>query len=75
MWKYEFPVNRAGRHYWRLLADNGHTVATSHEDFYSESDAKRAARNVKANAGSAAIESDADMNTALRTMLAARRRH
>lgn len=75
MWKYEFPVNRAGRHYWRLLADNGHTVATSHEDFDSEANAIRAARNVKENAGSGAIESDDATMSALRAVLAARRRH
>jgi uncharacterized protein YegP (UPF0339 family) len=41
---------------WRLVAGNGQTVASSGESFDSHGNAKRAAENVKSNAGSATIE-------------------
>jgi uncharacterized protein YegP (UPF0339 family) len=41
---------------WRLVARNGQTIASSGESFDSHSNAKRAAENVKSNAGSATIE-------------------
>lgn len=46
----------AGNWYWHLIAANGQKVATSGESFASKDNAKKAAENVKKNAGSAPIE-------------------
>lgn len=47
----------SGGHYrWRLVSSNGQTIASSGESFSSHSNAKRAAENVKAHAGSAPVE-------------------
>lgn len=56
MWKFEIYADTAGNYRWRLKASNGQTVASSGESFDSKANAKRAAENVKANAGSAAVE-------------------
>lgn len=56
MWKFEIYADTAGKYRWRLKAGNGQTVASSGESFDSQSNAKRAAENVKANAGSASID-------------------
>jgi uncharacterized protein YegP (UPF0339 family) len=56
MWKFEIYADTAGNYRWRLKSSNGQTVASSGESFDSRSNAKRAAENVKANAGSASIE-------------------
>jgi len=54
MWKFEVFEARDGWR-WRLKAANGATVATSGERFDNRSNAERAAENVKANAGDAAV--------------------
>jgi uncharacterized protein YegP (UPF0339 family) len=56
MWRFEIYADTGGNYRWRLKAGNGQIVATSGESFDSQSNAKRAAENVKANAGSASIE-------------------
>lgn len=56
MWKFQIYSDTAGKYRWRLKASNGQTVASSGESFDSKSNARRAAENVKANAGSALIE-------------------
>lgn len=56
MWKFEIYADTGNRYRWRLKASNGQTVASSGESFDSRSNAKRAAENVKANAGSAKVE-------------------
>jgi uncharacterized protein YegP (UPF0339 family) len=46
----------AGGHWrWRLVAANDRTIATSGESFDSESNATRAAREVKATAADAVV--------------------
>jgi uncharacterized protein YegP (UPF0339 family) len=52
-WQFEVYKDSAGNYRWRLNSSNGQTVASSGESFDSQSNAKRAAENVKANAGSA----------------------
>jgi uncharacterized protein YegP (UPF0339 family) len=56
MWKFEIYEDTSGNYRWRLKAGNGQKVATSGESFDSRSNAKRAAENVKANAGSASVD-------------------
>lgn len=56
MWKFQIYADSAGNYRWRLKSSNGQTVASSGESFDSRSNAKRAAENVKSNAGSAEIE-------------------
>ena len=58
-WEYETFIDKAGQWRWHLRAANGRIVATSGEAFASEQHAERAARNVKANAGSAELQFDA----------------
>jgi uncharacterized protein YegP (UPF0339 family) len=50
---FEVYKDSGGNYRWRLTAANGQTVASSGESFASESNAKRAAENVKQNAGGA----------------------
>lgn len=52
-WNYEIYADRAGEHRWRAKSTNGQTVGSSGEAFESESNAQRAAHNVRDNAGSA----------------------
>jgi uncharacterized protein YegP (UPF0339 family) len=54
--KFKVTKNTAGNWYWHLIAANGQKVATSGESFASKDNAKKAAENVKKNAGSAPIE-------------------
>jgi uncharacterized protein YegP (UPF0339 family) len=54
-WRYEVYADSSGKHRWRLKPSNGQTMASSGESFDSESNAKRAAENVKANCGSATV--------------------
>lgn len=56
MWKFEIYSDSASNYRWRLRSSNGQTVASSGESFDSKSNAKRAAENVKENAGGAAVE-------------------
>lgn len=56
MWKFEIYPDSASKYRWRLKASNGQTVASSGESFDSHSNAKRAAENVKENAGGAEID-------------------
>lgn len=58
MWKFEIYADSGNNYRWRLKASNGQTVASSGESFDSQSNAKRAAENVKANAGTADIDDD-----------------
>jgi len=54
--KFVVYTDSSGKYRWRLVARNGQTVASSGEAFDSKANARRAAENVKSNAGSAAIE-------------------
>jgi len=54
--KFVIYKDSAGNYRWRLVSSNGQTVASAGESFTSHSNAKRAAENVKAQAGSAPIE-------------------
>jgi uncharacterized protein len=53
--KFEIYRDAGGSYRWRLVSSNGQSVASSGEAFASKANAIRAAENVKANAGSAAI--------------------
>ena len=53
MWKFEVYPDTASKYRWRLKASNGAVVASSNESFDSQSNARRAAENVKANAAGA----------------------
>jgi len=53
--KFEIYADAKGSYRWRLVASNGQTVASSGESFASKANARRAAENVKANAGKAEI--------------------
>ncbi len=54
-WKFEIYPDKGGEYRWRLIASNGQNVASSGEAFDSKSNAKRAAENVRDNAGKADI--------------------
>lgn len=54
--KFVIYSDSGGNYRWRLVGRNGQTIASSGESFDSKSNARRAAENVKSNAGSAAIE-------------------
>ncbi len=54
--KFVIYSDSGGHYRWRLVSSNGQTIASSGESFASHSNAKRAAENVKAHAGSALIE-------------------
>lgn len=54
--KFEIYADAKGSYRWRLVASNGQTVASSGESFASKANARRAAENVKTNAGKAEIE-------------------
>ncbi len=56
----KFVVYRdsGGNYRWRLVARNGQTIASSGEAFDSQSNARRAAENVRDNAGSATVEDE-----------------
>lgn len=56
MWKFEIYADTSDKYRWRLKSSNGQIVASSGESFDSRSNAKRAAENVKDNAGSATID-------------------
>lgn len=53
--KFEIYADSGGKYRWRLVSSNGQTVATSGESFASKSNAREAAENVKARAGSAEV--------------------
>ena len=53
--KFEIYADAGGNYRWRLVASNGQTVASSGESFDSKYNARRAAENVKENAGTAEI--------------------
>lgn len=52
-WSYEVYADTGGNYRWRVKSSNGQTVASSGESFASQSNAQRAADNVRDNAGSA----------------------
>jgi uncharacterized protein YegP (UPF0339 family) len=54
--KFEIYADSSGKYRWRLIARNGQTVASSGEAFDSKSNARRAAENIRDNAGSADID-------------------
>ncbi len=56
--KFHVYRDSGGSYRWRLVASNGQTVASSGESFESKSNARRAAENVKANAGTAEVVDD-----------------
>jgi len=56
--KFHIYPDSAGNYRWRLVSSNGQTVASSGESFDSKSNARRAAENVKANAGAAEVVDD-----------------
>lgn len=53
--KFEIYADAAGKFRWRLVAGNGQNVASSGEAFDSKANAKRAAENVRDNAGKATV--------------------
>jgi len=53
--KFEIYADAGGNYRWRLVASNGQTVASSGESFASKANARRAAENVRDNAGKAEI--------------------
>jgi uncharacterized protein YegP (UPF0339 family) len=53
-WTYEVYADPGSSYRWRARSTNGAHVASSGEPFASRSSARRAADNVRANAGSAA---------------------
>lgn len=57
--KFLVYTDSGGNYRWRLIASNGQTVASSGEAFDSKSNARRAAENVRDNAGSATVEEEA----------------
>lgn len=54
--KFVIYADSSGKYRWRLVAGNGQNVASSGEAFDSQSNARRAAENVRDNAGSAEVE-------------------
>ena len=54
--RFEIFRDLGGSYRWRLKDGNGIKVASSGESFASRSNAKRAAKNVKATAPSATID-------------------
>jgi len=53
--KFEIYADTVVKYRWRLVSSNGQTVASSGESFDSKSNARRAAENVRDNAGKAEI--------------------
>lgn len=53
---FEIYADSGGKYRWRLVSSNGQNVASSGESFDSKSNARRAAENVKENAGKADIK-------------------
>ncbi len=53
--KFQIYADAGGNFRWRLMASNGQTVASSGESFSSKGSARRAAENVRDNAGSAEV--------------------
>ena len=53
--KFEIYADSSGNYRWRLRASNGQIVASSGESFASKGNAREAAENVKARAGSAEV--------------------
>jgi hypothetical protein len=53
--KMEIYQDASGNWRWRIRASNGQIVASSGESFSSKANARTAAENVKARAGSAEI--------------------
>ena len=58
MAKFVIYADSSGSYRWRLVANNGVTIASSGEAFASKSNAKEAAENVKSTAGSATVEEE-----------------
>lgn len=54
--KFQIYPDAGGKYRWRLIAANGQNIASSGESFDSKSNARRAAENVRDNAGKASIE-------------------
>lgn len=54
--KFKIYEDASGKYRWRLKASNGEKIASSGESFASKSSAKRAAEDVRDNAGDAEIE-------------------
>ncbi len=57
--KFVVYKDSGGKYRWRLVAGNGQTVGSSGEAFESQSNARRAAENVRDSAGSATVENEA----------------
>ena len=53
--KFEIYADSGGQYRWRLRSSNGQIVATSGESFSSKANARAAAENVKARAGTAEV--------------------
>jgi uncharacterized protein len=58
VWRFHVYKDTAGNWRWRLKAGNGQRVATSGESFSSKSAARKAAENVRDNAGGATVDED-----------------
>jgi uncharacterized protein YegP (UPF0339 family) len=50
---FEVYADAGGKYRWRAKSSNGQTVATSGQTFSTQSNARRAALNIEAKAGSA----------------------
>jgi len=53
--KFEIYPDKQNEYRWRLVSSNGQIIASSGESFASKANARRAAENVKENAGKADI--------------------
>jgi len=53
---FQIYVDEGGKYRWRLVADNGQTVASSGESFSDQASARAQAENVRDKAGSATVE-------------------
>lgn len=52
--QFEIHDTTNGQSYWKIVASNGRTLATS-ETYWNKADAESACRSVKANAANAPI--------------------
>lgn len=52
-WTYDVYADKGGSYRWRAKSGNGAIVASSGEAFFSQSNARRAADNVRVNGGAA----------------------
>jgi uncharacterized protein YegP (UPF0339 family) len=63
--KFVVYMDRSRRYRWRLVAGNGHTIATSDQAFSSKATAKRAATGIRDRAGAAEVVEERGLGGAL----------